>query len=154
VASTVMTSVCGRRMRLHRSGPPCHPFPHWSNPSTACAACPPMSGGGGGIDGDDFGVWATNAPPPLGPPMPSVSPLVQPLDCAHRLSTYEWQQWRRQQLRCVGDEHASTTRAPHAVRSPTGPTPRPRATCPPMSGSGGGGDGDNFGAWATTNPNP
>jgi hypothetical protein len=27
-----------------------------------------MSGGGGGIDGDDFGVWATNAPPPLGPP--------------------------------------------------------------------------------------
>jgi hypothetical protein len=27
-----------------------------------------MSGGGGGVDGDDFGVWATNAPPPLGPP--------------------------------------------------------------------------------------
>jgi hypothetical protein len=27
-----------------------------------------MSGGSGGVDGDDFGVWATNAPPPLGPP--------------------------------------------------------------------------------------
>ncbi|KAI0277029.1 hypothetical protein BC826DRAFT_1087947 [Russula brevipes] len=27
-----------------------------------------MSGGGGGVDSDDFGVWATNAPPPLGPP--------------------------------------------------------------------------------------
>ncbi|KAI0281898.1 hypothetical protein BC826DRAFT_1111099 [Russula brevipes] len=27
-----------------------------------------MSGSGGGGDGDDFGAWATNAPPPLGPP--------------------------------------------------------------------------------------
>jgi hypothetical protein len=27
-----------------------------------------MSGGGGGVDGDDFGVWVTNAPPLLGPP--------------------------------------------------------------------------------------
>jgi hypothetical protein len=27
-----------------------------------------MSGSGGGVDSDDFGVWATNAPPPLGPP--------------------------------------------------------------------------------------
>jgi hypothetical protein len=26
-----------------------------------------MSGGGGGGDGDDFGTWATNAHPPLGP---------------------------------------------------------------------------------------
>jgi hypothetical protein len=90
-----------------------------------------MSGGGGGVDGDDFGVWATNARPPLGPPMPSVSPPVQP-HRARRLSTYEWQRWRRRrrQLRCVGDERASTVRAPHAVRSPTGPTPQPRA--PPV----------------------
>jgi hypothetical protein len=47
----------------------------------------------------------------------------------------------------------TTTRAPHAVHSPIGPTPQPHAACPPMSGSGGGGDGDDFGVWATTNPN-
>jgi hypothetical protein len=39
-----------------------------SNPSTARAARPPMSGGGAGVDGDDFGMWATNAPPTLGAP--------------------------------------------------------------------------------------
>jgi hypothetical protein len=27
-----------------------------------------MSGGSGSGDGDDFGTWATNAHPPLGPP--------------------------------------------------------------------------------------
>ncbi|KAI0277660.1 hypothetical protein BC826DRAFT_1113780 [Russula brevipes] len=41
--------------------------PHRSDPSTARAACPPTSGGGGGGNGDDFGAWAMNAPPPLGP---------------------------------------------------------------------------------------
>ncbi|KAI0277899.1 hypothetical protein BC826DRAFT_1113657 [Russula brevipes] len=42
--------------------------PHRSDPSTTRAARPPTSGGGGGGDGDDFGVWATNTPPPLRPP--------------------------------------------------------------------------------------
>jgi hypothetical protein len=68
---------------------------HRSDPSTACAACLPMSGGGGGVDGDDFGVWAMNMPPPLGPPMLSIPPPVQPLDHVRRLSTYEWRQWWR-----------------------------------------------------------
>ncbi|KAI0281897.1 hypothetical protein BC826DRAFT_1111098 [Russula brevipes] len=51
-----------------------------------------MSGGGGGGDGDDFGAWATNAPPPLRPPeknddnpMPSVPPPIRPLDRAEHL---------------------------------------------------------------------
>jgi hypothetical protein len=50
-----------------RTTPPSVP-PHRSEPSTARTVRPPMSGGGGGVDGDDFGVWATNAPPPLRPP--------------------------------------------------------------------------------------
>ncbi|KAI0284441.1 hypothetical protein BC826DRAFT_1189980 [Russula brevipes] len=48
-----------------------------------------MSGGGGGGDGDNFGVWATNVPPPLGPPEKDEdehagrSPTpIQTLDCA------------------------------------------------------------------------
>jgi hypothetical protein len=107
-AATATTSVCGRRTRLHRSGPPCRPFPHRSNPSTARAACPPMSGSGGGGDGDDFGVWATNARPPLGPPMPSVSPPVQP-HRARRLSTYEWQRWRRRRRQLPAFSRMRTT---------------------------------------------
>jgi hypothetical protein len=42
--------------------------PHRSDPSTARTTRPPTSGGGGGGDGDDFGAWATNTHPPLGPP--------------------------------------------------------------------------------------
>jgi hypothetical protein len=55
-----------------------------------------MSDGSGGVDGDDFGVWATSAPPALGPPENDKddhavrSPTsVRPLDRAHRPSTYE-----------------------------------------------------------------
>ncbi|KAI0284390.1 hypothetical protein BC826DRAFT_1109774 [Russula brevipes] len=61
----------------------CRPFPHPIRPLDR-AHRPPMSGGSGGVDGDDFGVWATNSPPPLGPPendkddpMPSVPPPDQ-----------------------------------------------------------------------------
>ncbi|KAI0288775.1 hypothetical protein BC826DRAFT_1107518 [Russula brevipes] len=60
----------------------------------------PMPGGGG--NGDDFGAWATNAPPTLWPPekdndnpMSSVPPPIGPLDCARRPSTYEWRRWWR-----------------------------------------------------------
>src|SRR3984893_5939687 len=35
---------------------------HRSEPSTACTVRPPMSGGGGGVDGGGFGVVATEAP--------------------------------------------------------------------------------------------
>jgi hypothetical protein len=39
---------------------------------------------------------------------------VRTFDRAHRPSTYQWRRWRRRRrrLRCVGDERASTTRAP------------------------------------------
>jgi hypothetical protein len=70
--------------------------PHRPDPSTAHTARPPMSDGSGGVDGDDFGVWAMSAPPALGPPMPSVSPPVQPLDRVRCLSTYEWRRWWHQ----------------------------------------------------------
>jgi hypothetical protein len=50
-----------------RRGQPRRPFPHTDPTPRPCAPlCPPMSGGGGGVDGDAFGVWATNVPPPLG----------------------------------------------------------------------------------------
>jgi hypothetical protein len=72
VAATATTSVRGRQTRLHHLHPRGRPHavrsPHRSDPSTTHAARPPTSGGGGGGDSDDFGVWATNAPPPLGPP--------------------------------------------------------------------------------------
>ncbi|KAI0282675.1 hypothetical protein BC826DRAFT_1110686 [Russula brevipes] len=81
--------------------------PHRSDPSTARAARPPTSGGGGAGEGDDVGAWATNAHAVRSPHRSDPS-------TARRPSTYEWRRWcrRRRRLWCVGDERASTTRAP------------------------------------------
>jgi hypothetical protein len=74
--------------------------PHRSDPSTARAARPPTSGGGGGGDGDDFGAWATNAPPPLGPPDERIEGT---LPRAHRCADAD-------RARCA---HANVLNAPH-----------------------------------------
>ncbi|KAI0281493.1 hypothetical protein BC826DRAFT_1111399 [Russula brevipes] len=58
---------------------PCRPFPHRSNPSTTRAARPPMSGGGGGVDGDDLRRVGDERASTTRGPMPSVPPPVQPL---------------------------------------------------------------------------
>ncbi|KAI0283839.1 hypothetical protein BC826DRAFT_1109969 [Russula brevipes] len=121
-----------------------------------------MSGGGGGGDGDDFGAWVTNAPPPLGPdeddPMPSVPP--------HRSDPSTMRAMRPPTSGGGGvgdgDFGAWATNAPPPLRPPEKDDDDPmpsalstaRAARPPTSGSGGDGDGDVFSAWVTNAPPP
>ncbi|KAI0282616.1 hypothetical protein BC826DRAFT_1190627 [Russula brevipes] len=88
---------------------PCCPFPHQSNPSTARAACLPMSGG---VDGDDFGRL-----------MPSVPPRQSDSSTAHAAHppmSGSGGGIDGNNFRCVGDERASTTRAPDGRIEGTG----------------------------------
>jgi hypothetical protein len=155
VASMLTTSVCGRRTRLRHLGPlkddddpmPAAPL-HRSEPSTARAARPPLSGSGGGGDGDDFGTLAANDDDPM-----PAAPLHRSEPSTARTA--------RPPLSGGGGggdgDNFGALAANEDDPMPSIPPHRPdpstaRTARPPMSGGGGGVDGDDFGMWATNAP--